>query len=1402
MKTSFFSVLSAFWVLGFSAQARDIYVSTGGSNSNPGTLASPLRSIQTAINSAVAGDTIFVRALTSTGAQAVYTERLVFNGRSGTATAPITLCNYGGDVDAANAPVFPAIDLTGITPGTDVSAILTLANSSYVTVSGLEFRNYATASDTQIPAGIYVAGKGTGVRLVRNKVHHISQNNTVLRNANANAFGIAIYGSNATSPIDGIVLDGNEVYSLRTGQSESVVLNGNVTNFRVTNNTVHDCNNIGIDCIGFEQNLPAAVNYARNGVVSGNRVYNIDSQYNPGYGGNFAGSFSSAAARNATRGAPGIYVDGGSGIVVECNSIHDCNIGISFGSEHAGRTTSNCIARDNLIRANHVGGIFLGGASTDNGSAVNCKITNNTLYKNDSANAGGGSIEVQNHVTGTLIRQNVMVCTPGNNQFVLCSGASVAFGSNTIDYNVYSGCLSTALEFIWAGGTSLDSFAGWKATSGQDAHSLFVVASTALFAAAAPVADSDFTLGKVSTALNAGDPSFAPASGETDFFGNPRVGGAHVDVGFAEGVAPSALLQLEHPAGFPLVSGTSIVSFGPFPFPGKNVQSFLIRNTGAAPLTGLKLTVDGANAAEFVASAVSPAAPIAAGATASFSVTFTPSVVGKRTAKLHVSSNSAQTAVFTVTLTGETQIQPSVTQQPLPSVVNPGATVSFTVAASGTAPLTYQWRKDTVNIPGAIAATYTVKKASEGDQGTYDVVVSNGAGTDTSDPVTLVVNDPVSFPTPLADQSVPVGGTATFTPSVQGMPPFTYQWRKNGVNIDGATSDTLTVSGVTLASAGQYSVAVKNSLGTVISSNASLNVVDARAKVYKLPTGGNVVMSADFAGDIDNYAWSKEGGELPFDQRLSGAITPKLSINDLRVASPNDAGIYHCTAKTGGGNLVATAQLIVYSLPPVITVKTITLPPAIVGGAYLASGLQVDPSMDRTPTLYTGAGLPAGLTVDPTNGIISGVPSVSITADHLYAIRLTVSNRKGSASIDATLLVKVLPTGSVGTFSGPVAADPVLNNGLGGRMDITVAVGGTFTGKATLGANTYSFTSILSNDVSGKSLPHGKAVIKRSAPLSPLTVAFDVDYAGQALVNAVVTDQTASVGFQAWRNKWGGGFATADLSSLKAIGGYYTFGIKIPGQEGVASVPQGMGYGAFTVSGAGDLAITGRLADGIAYTCSTFVGPHGEVLLFQAPYGAFGSICGTLQLTVGTAPDHSDNVLTGAPKWLRVPMTTGQNYKAGFGPVATSVFGGRYVAPKAPSIILGIQDKDAVANAELLFTQGGIADTQLNPGIYVRVQSSGNIILQPVNQCYTTLSANPATGMVTGGFQLVDTNPSAPFGPSITRNSTFYGVIAKDTDGWKARGYFLLAKRPSSQRETVSTTDVLSGLMVLQALSK
>ena len=160
-------------------------------------------------------------------------------------------------------------------------------------------------------------------------------------------------------------------------------------------------------------------------------------------------------------------------------------------------------------------------------------------------------------------------------------------------------------------------------------------------------------------------------------------------------------------------------------------------------------------------------------------------------------------------------IAASISAQPLSQTVTAGHTATFSVIATGTAPISYQWRKNGANIGGPGSASYTTPPTTSADNGaTFDVVVSNSAGTVTSSNATLTVNPAATAPTVSAqpaNQTVTVGQTATFSVMANGTAPLSYQWQKNSVNISGATSASYTTPATVAGDNGaQFDVVVSN----------------------------------------------------------------------------------------------------------------------------------------------------------------------------------------------------------------------------------------------------------------------------------------------------------------------------------------------------------------------------------------------------------------------------------------------------------------------------------------------------------------------------------------------------------------------------------------------------------------
>ena len=199
---------------------------------------------------------------------------------------------------------------------------------------------------------------------------------------------------------------------------------------------------------------------------------------------------------------------------------------------------------------------------------------------------------------------------------------------------------------------------------------------------------------------------------------------------------------------------------------------------------------------------------------------------------------------------------PSITSQPSSQSVNAGASASFAISATGSAPLGYQWRKNGTNISSATNTSYSLATVSNNDAGTYSCVVSNSAGSVTSSNATLTVISatPPSITSQPSSLSVNAGTNASFAIVATGTAPLGYQWRKNGTNISSATNTSYSIAAVSTNDAGTYSCVVSNSAGSVTSSNATLTVVD----------------STDTDGDGLPDAW--ENGTLRY-QVIEGSFT-------------------------------------------------------------------------------------------------------------------------------------------------------------------------------------------------------------------------------------------------------------------------------------------------------------------------------------------------------------------------------------------------------------------------------------------------------------------------------------------------------------------------------------------------
>jgi len=433
-----------------------VIVSPTGNDAAAGTVAHPLRTLAAAARRLTrdGGGTMELRGGT-------YHERLTLH-----AVHDIRIVAYRGE--------HPKLSGAGLRPPTGLTAMITIDGSRNITIDGLDITAYRTAELDHTPAGIYLHGGDTGIRIAHNHVHRIGNDNRTLGSFDINAHGIAVYGDNPKWPISGLLIVDNEVDHLVLGASESVVVNGNVDGWAISSNYIHNNNNIGIDVIGYESTLPAAYRYtvtnrARHGVIAHNRVTNIISRGNPAY-------YEDGSYCNC---ADGIYIDGGTHIMVSANTMNHDDIGLEVAAENPRGSADHIDSNHNTISSSAYVGIATGGycdggrdcGATKTGKAHNNSFTYNTLTNNNQLNDGSPEILVQFYVYRTTFAYNHITAnhpeiygTPSRSDHVS--------GQNRSDHNAFTliGIPAAQATFGWLGHTytGLRSF---QLCTGQDRHS-------------------------------------------------------------------------------------------------------------------------------------------------------------------------------------------------------------------------------------------------------------------------------------------------------------------------------------------------------------------------------------------------------------------------------------------------------------------------------------------------------------------------------------------------------------------------------------------------------------------------------------------------------------------------------------------------------------------------------------------------------------------------------------------------------------------------------------------------------------------------------------------------------------------------------------------------------------------
>jgi len=258
----------------------------------------------------------------------------------------------------------------------------------------------------------------------------------------------------------------------------------------------------------------------------------------------------------------------------------------------------------------------------------------------------------------------------------------------------------------------------------------------------------------------------------------------------------------------------------------------------------------------------------------------------------------------------------TVTAQPEGGLGYAGEAHTFRVAVSGgKAPVSYQWRLDGTDVPGAAASVLYLNPLARAHTGAYTCLVKDGDRESVlSAEAVLEVTEHVTVAVQPKGADRYEGQVHEFEITVAGgKGPFHIQWHRNDADIPGATGPRYAVGPLTVADAGTYACVVTDESGETVASEGTVLRVFPRVRIARHPVGG-----VRYVGDTCTFSVEGSGGtgELRYQWRrdsadLEAGTEPAYTIASL---SHEDAGVYVCVVTDASGQAAESngARLEVY----------------------------------------------------------------------------------------------------------------------------------------------------------------------------------------------------------------------------------------------------------------------------------------------------------------------------------------------------------------------------------------------------------------------------------------------------------------------------------------------------------
>jgi alpha-tubulin suppressor-like RCC1 family protein len=351
-------------------------------------------------------------------------------------------------------------------------------------------------------------------------------------------------------------------------------------------------------------------------------------------------------------------------------------------------------------------------------------------------------------------------------------------------------------------------------------------------------------------------------------------------------------------------------------------------------------------------------------------------------------------AIYQAGSSGKCQIgAPVILSQPTGQTVNQGETARFSVAAWGSAAMTYQWRLNGINlandgrISGADSTDLVITRAQSTDAGSYSVMITNvhGYALSSNAVLSVYVPTPPTITGQPASLTLPAGTNALFWATVTGDAPFHYQWLFNGVNLPGQTASNLYLSNIQSSNAGNYQVIITNIVGSATSAVAVLTVTPSLPRLTLQPrswgafpglSSGFFAVAATGTEPV-TCQWQLDGVDV------LGATNTTLSLTNV---TPLMAGWYRAVLSNAVGVCLSDAALL--AMVPVASwgyngSNQNATPIEATNAVAISAGAMHNVALRRDGTVIAWGA--AGLTNVP--GGLSDVLSVAAGGNHSMALK-------------------------------------------------------------------------------------------------------------------------------------------------------------------------------------------------------------------------------------------------------------------------------------------------------------------------------------------------------------------------------------------------------------------------------